>query len=165
MRFLSLAAALVLLAFTTARAWHAYHATLTELRYNPGQKQLELSIKVFTDDFEKALSKGQAAPVSLAEPGPRPQILTAAYLSRTLQFKTPVGQVLPLKYIGMEKEKDAYWLYCKVTLPRTMGGVQIKQTMLLETFADQSNIVNIAAGSKTNSAVFRRGHEEELVTW
>lgn len=164
MRFLLLAVALVLLAFT-ARAWHAYHATLTEFRYNPTQKQLELSIKVFTDDFEQALSKGQATPVSLAEPGPRPQILTAAYLNRTLQLKTPVGQVLPLKYLGMEKEKDAYWLYCKVTLPRTMGGVQIKQAMLLEAFADQNNIVNIAAGTKTSSAIFRRGHEEELVTW
>ena len=41
-----------------APARHAYHATITELRYNAARKQLELSVKVFTDDFEKALSRG-----------------------------------------------------------------------------------------------------------
>jgi hypothetical protein len=164
MRFLSLAAALLLLALT-AQALHAYHATLTELRYNAEQKQLELSIKVFTDDFEKTLSKGQAKSVSLAEVGPRPQILTSAYLAHTLQLKTAAGVALPLQYLGMQQEKDAYWLYCKVALPRTMAGVQIRQTMLLEAFADQTNIVNIEAGSKKLSALFRTGHEQELVTW
>ncbi|MFC7667859.1 DUF6702 family protein [Hymenobacter humi] len=42
------------------------------LRYNAAKKQLELSVKVFTDDFETALSQGQPAHVSLDAAGPRP---------------------------------------------------------------------------------------------
>ena len=45
-----------------APALHAYHSTITELRYNAAKKQLEVSVKVFTDDFEKALSQGQPTP-------------------------------------------------------------------------------------------------------
>jgi hypothetical protein len=164
MRLLPVFAALLLLAFT-ARALHAYHATLTELRYNASKKQLELSIKVFTDDFERALSQGQATRVSLSEAGPRPLALTAAYLRRTVELKTAGGSPLPLQFLGLQQEKDAYWLYCKVTLPSTTAGIQLRQAMLLELFGDEVNIVNIEAGSKKQSALFRAGHEQELLTW
>ena len=164
MRFLLVFIAFCLLAFT-ARALHAYHATLTELRYNPEKKQLELAIKVFADDLERVLSRGQATPVSLSEVGPRPSVLIAAYLRRTLELKTAGGQPLPLQFLGMQPEKDGYWLYCKSELPRTMAGIQLRQTMLLELFPDQVNIVNVEAGTKKQSALFRTGHEQQLLTW
>ena len=74
-----------------APALHAYHSTITELRYNAAKKQLELSVKVFTDDFEKALSQGQPTHVNLTEAGPRPLVLASAYLGRTLQVSTTAG--------------------------------------------------------------------------
>ncbi|GAA4362432.1 hypothetical protein GCM10023185_30390 [Hymenobacter saemangeumensis] len=162
MRFLLAFGAVFLLALT-AQALHAYHATLTELRYNAEKKQLELAIKVFTDDFEKALSRGQATPVTLGEAGPRPFVLTSAYLQRTLQLKTLAGAPLPLQYLGMQAEKDGYWLYCKVAVPAPLSGLQLRNTLLLELFGDEVNIVNIEAGSKKQSALFRLGHEEEVV--
>ncbi|HEX8506709.1 MAG TPA: DUF6702 family protein [Hymenobacter sp.] len=163
-RFLPVLAALLLLA-ASAQALHAYHSTLTELRYNASKKQLELSIKVFTDDFEKALSEGQPAHVNLSDAGPRPLALTTAYLQRTLQFRTPAGAPLPLQVLGMQAEKDGYWLYCKVPLPAPTPSVQLRQAMLLDAFGDQMNIVNIEAGDKKQSVLFRAGHEQELLTW
>ena len=144
---------------------HAYHASITEMRYNGPQKQLEISIKVFTDDFEKALSRGQKAPVRLSTPGPLPSVRTAEYLRRQLVIKTATGGALPFQFLGMQAEKDAYWLYCKVALPRTMAGLQIRNAVLLDVFPDQSNILNFEAGSKKQSVLFRAGHEQELVTW
>ncbi|MBF9238290.1 hypothetical protein I2I05_12870 [Hymenobacter sp. BT683] len=164
MRFLTALAALTLLA-TSAWALHAYHSSLMELRYNAGKKQLEVAVKVFTDDFEKALSQGQPAPVNLSEPGPRPLALTTAYLQRTLKFSTAAGALLPLQVLGLQQEKDGYWLYCKVMLPGPVGGVQLRQAMLLDVFGDQMNIVNVEAGDKKQSVLFRAGHEQELLTW
>jgi hypothetical protein len=164
MRLLALFAVLVLVALS-ARALHAYHATLTELRYNGDKKQLEFSIKVFTDDLEKVLSRGQATPVMLDEKGPRPKALIDAYLQRTLEVKTPGGETLPLKFLGMQLEKDGYWLFCKVPLPRPMSSVSLRQAMLLDEFGDEVNIVNLEAGDKKHSALFRAGHEQELLTW
>ncbi len=145
---------------------HAYHASITEMRYNGPQKQLEISIKVFTDDFEKALSQGQKVPVRLATPGPLASARTAEYLRRQFVVKTASGGTpLGLQFLGMQAEKDAHWLYCKVALPRTMAGLQIRQAVLLDMFADQSNILNLEAGGKKQSVLFRAGHEQELVTW
>ena len=144
-------------------ARHAYHASITELRYNAAGRQLELSIKVFTDDFEKALSKGQPAPVRLDAPGPLVGILTSSYLTRTVAFRTSSGAALPLQFLGLQAEKDAYWLYCKVPLPQPMKSVQLRHTLLLDTFADQANVVNVEAGAKKSSALFRSGHEQEVL--
>jgi len=164
MRFLTVLAWCIPLA-GAAPALHAYHSTITELRYNAAKKQLELSVKVFTDDFEKALSEGQSAHVNLSDPGPRPLALASAYLQRTLQFRTTAGAPLPLQVLGMQAEQDGYWLYCKVPLPGPLPGVQLRQAMLLDAFGDQMNIVNVEAGDKKQSALFRAGHEQELLTW
>ena len=167
MRLLApLAAALLLFPLAGARpARHAYHSTLTELRYNPAKKQLELSVKVFADDFEKAISQGQPKTVSLTEPGPRPLVLADAYFQRTLQISTVAGARLPLQVLGMQGENDGYWFYCKVALPGPVAGVKLRQAVLLDAFADEMNIVNVEANGKKQSALFRAGHEEEVMKW
>ena len=155
---------LLLLLGSAGPARHAYHATITELRYNSEKKQVELAIKVFIDDFEQALSKGQSAHVSLAS-NPLALPLTENYLRRTVTLKTPTGSPLPLQFLGMQPEKDAYWLYCKVVAPRPLTGLQLRQAVLLDVFPDQMNIVNVEAGVKKLSALFRAGHEQETLSW
>ena len=167
MRLLAALAALLLL-FPLAGAGparHAYHSTITELRYNAAKKQLEISVKVFTDDFEKALSQGQATRVNLTDAAPRPLALTTAYLQRTLRVSTAAGAPLPLLVLGMQAENDGYWLHCLVPLPGPLSAVQLRQAMLLEAFGDQMNIVNIEANGQKQSALFRAGHEQEVVKW
>lgn len=160
-----LAATACLVLAGAAPALHAYHATITELRYNPAKKQLELAVKVFTDDFEQALSQGQPAHVNLTDAGPRPLALTTAYLQRTLQVSTVAGAPLPLQVLGLQAENDGYWVYCKVPLPGPLPAVKLRQAMLLEVFADEANIVNIDANGQKQSALFRAGHEQELIKW
>ena len=165
---LLVALAAVLLLFPLAGAGpalHAYHSTITELRYNAPRKQLEISVKVFTDDFEKALSQGQPTRVNLTDAAPRPLVLATAYLQRTLQVSTPAGAPLQLQVLGMQAENDGYWLHCKVPLPGPLSGVKLRQAMLLEAFNDQMNIVNIEANGQKQSALFRAGHEQELLKW
>jgi hypothetical protein len=156
-----LPAALLLLLLPLLALAHAYHASIAELRYNPAKRQVEISIKVFIDDLEKALSQGQPVAVHLDEP--RAQALAAAYLQRSLQVGTRPGEVLPLQFVGLQPEQDAYWLHARVSLPagRPLTSLRLRHTLLLDLFADQMNIVNIEAGGKKQSALFRAGNEEQ----
>ena len=167
MRLLAALVALILLLplAGAAPALHAYHSTITELRYNAAKKQLELSVKVFTDDFEKALSLGQPTHVNLTEAGPRPLVLASAYLARTLQVSTTAGAPLQLQVLGMQAENDGCWFYCKVPLPGPVSGVKLRQAALLDAFSDQMNIVNIEANGQKQSVLFRAGHEQEVLSW
>jgi len=139
---------------------HVYHASIMDVRYNPQKKQLEVAVKVFTDDLEKALSAEQPKPVSVLE-DPKPQLatLTTALLRRALAFGTKPGEALPWRYVGMERDHDAHWLYLAVPLSAAPSALYVRNHLLLDMFEDQMNIVNVEANGKKQSALFRGGED------
>jgi len=141
-------------------AAHAYHASIMEVHYNPQKHQLEVALKVFTDDFEQALSGNQPKSVSLLEdPKPRLNTLTLALLQRALVFGTKPGEALPWRYMGMERENEAHWIYLAVPLAKAPTALYLRNHLLLDTFPDQMNIVNLEASGKKQSALFRAGDD------
>jgi len=151
----------------TLTAWaHAYHASIMDVRYNAPKQQLEIALKVFTDDFETALSAGRPTAISLDQ-SPKPLVtqLTTDLLRKQLAFGTKPGETLPLQLLGIQKESDAHWLYCTVKLPRPLTGFNLRHSLLLPTFADQMNIVNVEAGGKKQSTLFRNGEQEQRISW
>jgi hypothetical protein len=159
---------LVLLVPLLALARHTYHSSILELRINPQQQQLELALKVFTDDLENALSKGRPQHLTLQDPRVIP--LAEAYLRSHLELALPYTSSrqprlpLTLQFLGMQPEKDAYWLYAKAKLPRAASAVWLRNTVLLDIFSDQMNIVNAESGSAKASELFRAGHEQAVLT-
>lgn len=151
-----------------ALARHTYHASILELRLNPQQQQVELALKVFTDDLENALSKGRPQHLSLQDPRALP--LADAYLREHLALALPSASSrqprlpLALKFVGMQPEKDAYWLYAKAALPRAATAVWLQNTVLLDLFSDQMNIVNAESNFKKVSELYRAGHEQAVLT-
>lgn len=165
-RLLALGA--ILLILVTAAWAHAYHASIMEARLNPKTQQLEVALKVFTDDLETALSKGQPRRLSLSDmPAAQLTPLLAGYVRRRVQIGGKPGEALPLTYVGQQVEKDAHWLYFSVKLPagKPLHGLTLRHRLLLEQFPDQMNIVNLEAGGKKQSALFREGAEEQQLTW
>lgn len=164
MRRLSLLIAALCISLLAAA--HAYHASIMEVRYNTGKQQLEVSLKVFTDDFEKALSTGQPSSISLYQ-SPKPQVtaLVTALLRRSVAFGTKPGEALPIQFIGIQKETDAHWLYFAVKLAKPVNGIYLRHALLEDTFPDQMNIVNVEANGKKQSALFKDGDESQKLTW
>ncbi len=145
---------------------HTYHASIMDVRYNPAKQQLEVALKIFTDDFEKALSMGQPAPVTLDQlPKDRLNALANAYLRRTVRFGTKPGETLPLQLLGVQKESDAHWVYFTVKPPKPIKGFYLQHRLLLDSFEDQMNIVNLEANGKKQSTLFRAGEESQLLKW
>ena len=139
---------------------HAYHASIMEVRYNSQKHQLEVALKVFTDDFERALSTDQPRAVSLLEdPKPRLSALTTALLRQALAFGTQPGEALPWRYVGMERDTDAHWIYLAVPLAQPPAALYLRNRLLISAFPDQMNIVNLEAGGKKQSALFRAGDD------
>lgn len=158
---------LVAFLLSVLTAWaHAYHASIMELHYNPGKQQLEVSLKVFTDDFEKALSAGQPSSISLSQ-SPKPQVntLITNLLRRSITLGTKPGEALPIQFLGFQKETDAHWLYFTVKLAKPVNGIYLRHALLEDTFPDQMNIVNVEANGKKQSALFKEGDESQKLTW
>ena len=147
---------------------HAYHTSILELKLNPQKQQVELALKVFADDFSRALSQGKPKAVDLREPSALP--LVELYLHQHLKLTLPAAPRQPrlplaVQFLGLQPEKDGYWLYAKVPLPHPTKELLLQQEVLLEVFADQMNIVNAEGNGKKVSALLRNGHEEEVLNF
>lgn len=168
MRCLALVLLLSLGLPALAATRHAYHSSILELKLNPQKQQVELALKVFTDDFERALSQGRPKAVNLRDVSTLP--LAELYLHQHLKLSLPAAPRQPrlpldVQFLGLQPEKDAYWLYAKVPLPHPTKELLLNQSMLLELFSDQMNIVNAEGNGKKMSALLRSGHEEEVLNF
>jgi hypothetical protein len=159
---------LLLLVPLLALTRHTYHSSILELRINPQQQQVEIALKIFTDDLENALSRGRPQHLTLQDPRVVP--LADAYLRSHLELALPYTSSrqprlpLTLQFLGMQPEKDAYWLYAKAKLPRAATAVWLRNTVLLDVFSDQMNIVNAEGNAKKVSELYRAGHEQAVLT-
>jgi hypothetical protein len=133
---------------------HPYHTSIGEMHYNPKSQSLEISLKVFTDDLEKSLSETVKKPVILSQKAEiKNQI--AILLKNSFAIEQ-AGKALPQQFIGLEAEKDTYWLYLEVKVkPELLSELKIRNQLLMETFPDQMNILNLEIKGQKKTLLFR----------
>ena len=148
---------------TPQRAQHDFHASLTEVHYNPKAGAFEVSLRVFLDDLQLALTQsfpGQDIEVSSRRSEP----LLLAYLNRHFQVRDAHGRSHPLSVVGMEQETDVAWLYLEVSCPQGYQEAMIRNSILTDIFEDQQNLLNVQVGSKKQSFLLTRDQPTAQLT-
>ena len=146
---------LLILLFTNSRSAHDFHASVTQMQYNPKEQVFEISIRIFTDDFEKVLSAESNSKVNLSG-NDKNDALLEKYIHAHFTYINPQKQAKPIKYVGHEIEADANWLYLEMPYSEPFRGGQLKQNVLMEYFDDQVNMVNIQYQNQKKTFVFRK---------
>ena len=154
----------LLLSLSASRPAHEFHASVTQMQYNPKERVFEISIRVFTDDFEKALSAASNTKVSLDEKGDKYDLLIEKYVQAHFGYQTPQKQPKPFKYVGHETEVDANWIYLEMPYAEPFRGGVLKQNVLMELFDDQVNMVNIQYQGQKKTFVFRKSQPVQEIS-
>jgi len=134
---------------------HDFHASVTQMVYNPKERAFELSIRVFTDDLEKALSETAGTKVQLTN-DKKDDALLEKYVRAHVAYMTPQRQPKPFTYVGHEEEADANWIYLEMPYAEPFKGGVMKQNILMDLFSDQVNMVNLQYQGQKKTFVFRR---------
>ena len=71
-------------------AAHPFHVSVTEIEHNAADKTLEISCKIFTDDFETILAKNYNTKVDLINPPNKPAMDSLVKKIYTLAFADQV---------------------------------------------------------------------------
>ncbi len=145
---------LPLLLFFPAAA-HKFHVSFTQIEYNAAAKTAEITVRVFANDLEAALSQRRGKAVKLDHKDA--PALIAMYLRETVELKGSRGQVKKLTWIGMEPKADVALLYVEAKLPEGLAGTQLRQRVFFELFEDQVNQVLLKAANHKTSVEFKRG--------
>lgn len=146
-----------LLAMQPASA-HDYHASITDIKYNPRTQNLEVAVKVFMDDLENVLSRQAKSKVVYSSSSEAVKEQLSDYLRTNLTFELEKGKPLKAKLLGSEEDADVVWMYVEVPVQQaTLAQLYVKNAILTDLFSDQMNIVNVNYNGETESVLMQHG--------
>lgn len=130
---------------------HPFYISVTELHFF--EQRAELSVKIFTDDFEKVLgSLPGGGKTDLIRRLPCAQIDTLVAFYIRQQVKVVLNDKrLDFQYIGYEIQEDATWAHFEARFEAKPKRVRIENSLLLNDFPNQQNIVHLAQGDYKRS--------------
>lgn len=145
---------------------HPFYFSLTQIDHNPETQSLEITLKLFTTDIEQALEASGTGRLFLGE---EKEVAEAdryieTYVRDHLELKVD-GQLLEYKFLGKEVELDVVWCYVEVLSVPELKQLEIKNTLLLEMFDEQQNVVQIKVGNQKKSALLRKGSTTETIVF
>jgi len=133
---------------------HPFHVSVVEIEHNAGDKTLEISCKIFTDDFESILAKNYNTRVDLTNPPnnnkPAMDSLVKKYINSHLVLRNN-GKPVSFEYIGYEVEKEAAYGYIQVDNISSVSKLDINNSILYDKFDDQVNIMHVKVNGDRKS--------------
>jgi hypothetical protein len=131
---------------------HPLYVTVTEVNHNAKDKTLEISCKIFTNDFETALEKTFHTKTDLSQPKDKKAAdkLVNDYIQKHLQLKVD-GKPVAFEFVGSEKETDATWSYFQVSNIAFVKKLEITNTLLYETFEGEINLMHVTVSGNRKS--------------
>ena len=132
--------------------FHPFFVSVTEMNHNAKDKTLEISCKLFADDFEKGLEQVYKTPVDITNPKDKKQTeqYISDYLKKHLLLKID-GKAVSIEYLGFEKEGEAAWCYLQVSNVSSVKKIEITDKILHETFNTQINIIHVTVNGERKS--------------
>jgi hypothetical protein len=133
---------------------HDFHTSLTEVRLNDKSGSFEVTVGVFSDDFELALQKfsdKEDLKITDAESN----AVIRNYFRKHLAFVKDKHVVFG-EYLGKEIETDVTWIYIEVSEAKKLKGFNLLNTIFLEVFDDQTNVVNFIDGENRQTLLFNK---------
>lgn len=128
---------------------HPYFISMTDIRHNEKAKTIEVSVRIFTDDFEKTLRKNCACKVDLSAKGDKVVMgkLISNYITQHLQLAVD-GKDKRCNYKGYQQEEESIWVYFEIEQQNKMNKIEVTNTLLHDYKQEQVNMIQIHANGK-----------------
>ncbi len=135
-----------------AKTYHPIYVSVTEIEHNAKDKTLEVSCKIFTDDFEKALRNAYKTQVDLQDDKIKPTMdkLVNDYVQKHLKI-TIDGRVVSLKYLGFERIDEGIYSYYEAPNITAIKKVNVSNNILFEYSKQQISLIHVIVGGKRTS--------------
>jgi len=130
---------------------HPYYVSVVELKNNRAEHLLELTCRLFTDDFEDAL-KNDGSHINLTNPGNRDtaEARVNFYVNKHLEVQVN-GKAVKFSFLGYEIKEDAVNVYMQLPFTGSLREVYFNSTLLYREHPEQAGIFHVVEGSKRES--------------
>ncbi len=142
---------------------HPLHISVTEIEYNGKVKSLQIISRIFVDDLETAIRAEKNLPnLDILNPknSLKTESLLADYLKAHLKIRLD-GNERPLNFLGYEEEGFAFVCYIEIENVVSFKEMEVENTIITDTYDDQSNLVHVKYQGPVKSARLMRDKPSE----
>lgn len=152
----------LLLAFSL----HEFHLSNAKIVYNETGKTLQITIKCFVDDIEKAINNEHSIVLELGND--REIKKSDSYVMHYFKNNFEIAldsKTLKHNFIGKEIENDIVFFYFEIDSVTAINTIQIRNSILINEFTDQQNVVRLKIYDKKRTVVFTKSNFKETFSY
>lgn len=144
---------LLLLALPTHS--HPFHVSVAELEYNVETKCLEVALRVWPEDLEKALNAESKKVIDLDKTQEIDKLIFA-YLKKNISVSKDGKKRCEMQWIGKELEIKQAWLYFEIKTDQDPSDFHYSNQIFFELQDDQINMFNLKFKKRRASISFAK---------
>ena len=114
---------------------------------------MQVTLRIFANDFEKSLRKTSGKAVDLYNAADKEALdaTIKAYVNACITIVNN-GKQLPLQYLGHEIEDESCYIYLQGNNCSFPQKLEVNNKLLYDSFTEQSNIVQVEVAENSQSA-------------
>jgi hypothetical protein len=145
---------------------HKFYMGIFQINYASEKKMLQITTRIFLDDLTKALEKKHNKKILLESSNKSPESieLLKKYLSDNFIVKVN-GQQKSMNFLSEELDDDVLVCYLSIKDINKIKSLEINNSVLTESFAEQQNIVHITAFGNKKSFLFTASTTKQVLNY
>lgn len=145
---------------------HKYYFSVTQADYDAKDHALKMVTRVFYDDLQKVFQERYDKSIKVDASYDQKKL--DGYIQRYFNQKFIVkinGKERRLNYIGHKDEMDYVVCFIEVTDVQNPKSISIENTLLMDLFQDQKNVVHLNTGTTKKSFLLTRDNDKAVLNF
>ncbi len=145
---------------------HPLFISVSEIEHNQKEKTVEISCKIFTDDFEKTLRMNSKEKVDLLNPALKSQMekLVNSYIQKHLIVEID-SRKAAMKFLGYEQQEEGITSYFQVDNISSIKKMKVFNNLLYEFSVQQLGIIHAIVNGNRKSSKLANPEAEASFEW
>ena len=145
---------------------HPIYMSVTEIEHNAKEKSIEISCKIFTNDFEKTLRANYKTKIDLLDAKQNKAMgkYVSDYVQKHLKLSVD-GKVVTLKYIGFENIEDGIVTYLEVENIASLKKIEVTNNILYDYKPAQISVIHASVNGKRQSTKLTNPEAKAVFTF
>ena len=164
MRFRFFLISIAFIPFLSFTLMHKYYVSVTQIDYIKKEKSIQITSRIFIDDFENMLKERYDDSIILEEGED-----TAAvdlYIRRYLDEKIKIkinGEDINFTFIGKAYDHNIMRCYMEIKDVESVSTIGVTNQVLFDLYTEQQNLIKLNVNSKQKSCLLSFRNDKALL--
>lgn len=157
---------IIILSTGVSNKSHPIYVSVTEIEHNAKEKTLEVSCKIFTDDFEQTLRKLTDKRIDLLNPMLKAEMneIVRDYVQKHLRLNAD-GRNVKLNFIGFEQQEEGITSFLQADNITKIKELSITDNILYEYKSEQISIIHVTVNGNRKSTKLNNPEDKAIFTF